>query len=77
VHEWTIRLDRCEGVIYVGISPKYFDPTGSNDFATCVMECYTGNVYGLDVSDIPYLKDVPDDGLPVGSLINVCLDLCN
>jgi hypothetical protein len=42
-----------------------------------MMNCYTGNVYGLDLDDEPYLEDLPDDGLPVGSLINVRLDLCN
>jgi hypothetical protein len=74
VHEWVVRIDGESYSVDVGISPENINHVGHNEGITCVLGCYSGNVCAFGNNGVEYM-DVPDDGLPDGSLISARLDL--
>jgi hypothetical protein len=73
VHEWVVRMDGKSYIVCVGISPENINPVGRNYDISCTLGCYDGRVYVFGKWDKH--MDIPDGGLPVGSLISVRLDL--
>jgi hypothetical protein len=77
VHEWVVELIRIDSEsdgVCVGISQEDIDPVGDNNDISCTLSCHNGCVYAFDDEE-EYYMDVPDGGLPVGSIISVRLDL--
>jgi hypothetical protein len=74
VHEWVVRIED-DNDITVGVSLEKIDPNGFNPEISYRLFCYNGCVFGPYKYKQPYLTDVPDDGLPDGSLISVRLDM--
>jgi hypothetical protein len=74
VHEWVMGIDSSSYNVYVGITQKIINPVHDNIGISCLFSCYSGEVFKFRNIEVDYM-DVPDRGLPVGSLISVRLDL--
>jgi hypothetical protein len=73
VHEWVVRMDGSSDGVYVGMSPESIDPVYHNVDITCVLGCLM-DMFAFGRDGVKYI-DVPDGGLPDGSLVSVRLDL--
>jgi hypothetical protein len=74
VHEWVVRMDGKSDCVRVGISQENIEHVSDEDDILRTLGCYDGCVYTFGNDGRKYM-DVPDDGLHVGSLISVRLDL--
>jgi hypothetical protein len=74
VHEWVVRIDGKPFGVFVGISQEDIDPVGDINDISCTLGCVGGYVYAFGGDGVDYM-DVPNGGLPVGSLVSVRLDL--
>jgi hypothetical protein len=59
----------------VGVSLENIDPSGGNFEISYSMSCGLGHVYGPNGYKEQYSTNFPHDGLPLGSLCSVRLDI--